>query len=1044
MSGTERQRPKCVTKHLSSLLPVAALLLPASPTAQQPTQLANVNRTPNAVGGSSDPVPLCATAQRAWFRASDPVLGSELWFADASGFHQAADLAAGAAGSLPDHAVPHPGGGDRVLFAAGTATTGRELCVSNGTPAGTRVLRDLEPGSAGSDPRDLVTAGNLVFFVASTGTSGDALWCTDGTTAGTRQLVDLAPDTGGGERAELAVFGQRAVFGRDDGQHGLEPWISDGTPGGTRLLADCDPGGGSLPSQFTDANGTLFLVAGLYGVARPLGRELWRSDGTSAGTRMVVDLWPGSNSPDIEQLTALGDDVFFKAAIDPRADELWRSDGTAAGTAMVRDIHPTPGFGSGIRLMTAFGGRLWFTANEPTRGVELWTSDGTTAGTDAVIDLSPAGSLPQTITGAHGRVWFTAQHIGDASRNATGFELWVTDGTAAGTSLVADIRSGPAGAMPGAVLPLPGGEVVFAADDGLVGREPWVSDGTPANTRLLLDAHPPLPGSTLGSNARGYVTVGEQSFFAADDGVNGTELWVTDGTTAGTRLVADLRGGPAGSDPQHLTAAGGLLWFSADDGATGRELWCSDGTLLGTQQVSDLRASLGSSAPEELTPVGDRLFFAAGVDNVGIELCVVPLDRSAAPRVVHDIRPGFANGGPTQITAFGERVVFRASTTAQGFEPWISDGTSAGTFLLRDIQAGSGSSLPQEFTVFDGRVFFVALQTGIGSSGQEIWVSDGTTAGTQLFVDLQPGDNYSYPEQLTPLGSRMLFTAARPHWVGGEGREPWVTDGTPAGTLLLRDIVAGTGDSDPTGITPLDGDRAVFAASDLQHGTELWITDGTPTGTRLVAELVPGLDGSAPQGFLAVDGGALFTARTATTGRELWFTDGTASGTHRLTDLYPGSLGSEPSDLTVLAGDVLLTLDNAFHGREPWIVRDPGASVQTVAAPCGSLGRRSWCATPRLGDTVGWRCEALPTGTFRVLMLGLPADGSMQLSGCTLAFDPLRAVVLDATNGTTAPRFDLPLPGDPALRGLGVVLQAFVARGNDFGTTTALRLALDR
>src|SRR5438132_732998 len=156
----------------------------------------------------------------------------------------------------------------------------------------------------------------------------------------------------------------------------------------------------SSPDGLTDVNGTLFFVA-----SDPTnGRELWKSDGTAAGTVLVKDIHPGSGDSSPYGLTDVNGTLFF-AAFDPaNGTELWKSDGTAAGTALVKDIDP----GSGVRYpyqLTALPGSLFFVAVDPTNGFELWKSDGTAAGTVLVKAFDPTGgadSLPFGLTNVNG------------------------------------------------------------------------------------------------------------------------------------------------------------------------------------------------------------------------------------------------------------------------------------------------------------------------------------------------------------------------------------------------------------------------------------------------------------------------------------------------------------------------------------------------------------------------------------------------------------------------------------------------------------------
>ena len=161
--------------------------------------------------------------------------------------------------------------------------------------------------------------------------------------------------------------------------------------------------------------------------------------------------------------------------------------------------------------------------------------------------------------------------------SAHGIELWFTDGTPAGTHLVRDINPGSESGGP-AWYHRVGNVAVFRASDGIHGSEVWRSDGTDAGTYMLADIGPGKQGFGGDAVFSGVVLDGVL-YFAADDTVSGRELWRTDGTREGTFLVADIVPGYAGSDPADLTVAAGRLYFSLyTDG-----LWVSDGTSSGTR-----------------------------------------------------------------------------------------------------------------------------------------------------------------------------------------------------------------------------------------------------------------------------------------------------------------------------------------------------------------------------------------------------------------------------------------------------------------------------
>ncbi|RYU60913.1 tandem-95 repeat protein [Methylolobus aquaticus] len=439
-------------------------------------------------------------------------------------------------------------------------------------------------------------------------------------------------------------------------------------------------------------------------------------------------------------------------------------------------------------------------------------------------------------------------------------------------------------------MPNQTGRWLFRADDGTTGTELWITDGTAAGTYLLKDINPGLGWSS----PDGFAALGNGLvLFQADDGTTGTELWITDGTTAGTQLLKDIRLGTGSSSPSQFTALGnGLVLFQANDGASGFELWVTDGTAAGTQLLKDIRSGTGSSSPTQFTALGNgQALFTASDATHGTELWITD-GTAAGTLLLKDIRSGTGSSLPSQFTVLGNgQVLFTASDATHGTELWITDGTAAGTQLLKDINSGSSSSAPLEFTALgNGQWVF---RTNNGVNGYELWITDGTAAGTQLLRDIRPGASSSSPAGFTALGNGQLLFRAND---GTAGSELWITDGTAAGTQMLKDIVAGTGSSSPSDFAALGNGLVLFVATDDTNGYELWVTDGTAAGTQMLKDINTGPNSSVPTYFTALGNGqAIFQAQDGPTGVELWITDGTVAGTQRLKDIYPGTEDSFPS-----------------------------------------------------------------------------------------------------------------------------------------------------
>src|SRR5262249_28276986 len=383
------------------------------------------------------------------------------------------------------------------------------------------------------------------------------------------------------------------------------------------------------------------------------------------------------------------------------------------------------------------------------------------------------------------------------------------------------------------------------------GNEVWVSDGTAAGTHLLLDINPTSgnlfgPGGPNGSQASQFTAVGDAVYFTADDGVHGQELWGTHGSAAGPHLVEGINPNnnqPFGSfdGPTQLTAYKGKVWFIANDGVHGSELWKSDGTDAGTVLVKDINPGPGGmTAPVFL--------------------------------------PGFPGSSDRQLVVSGSTLFFTADDGTHGAELWKSDGTPLGTVLVKDIKAGAvtppfgppgtpglpgpavpAGSAPDWLTDVNGTLYF---SSDDGASGRELWKSNCTAAGTNLAKDIGRGTpsgapGSSTPIALTAVGSRLYFLTQP------DTQTPalWVSDGTDAGTVKLHDLTAA---STSTGFLPpyfgppqaplASGGAVYFAADDGVHGQELWKTDGTVAGTQMVKDIRPGM-ATAQVGLLADLGG---------------------------------------------------------------------------------------------------------------------------------------------------------------------------------------------
>lgn len=380
---------------------------------------------------------------------------------------------------------------------------------------------------------------------------------------------------------------------------------------------------------------------------------------------------------------------------------------------------------------------------------------------------------------------------------------------------------------------------------------------------------------------------------------HGSELWVTDGSPAGTREVKDIFPGDDDGGPRSFTVFKGRVWFAATD-QFGEELWVSDGTSAGTRRIRDISPGMGSSEPHEFVVAGSHLYFGAKNAAGGEELWRTDGTANGTQQVT-DIWPGASSSAPRSITRFGSGVVFSAAPQAEVRKPYFSNGAT--TYRLDN--AGTVDLNPGDFEVLGSKVYFQARDDG--TFGYELWHSRGGRGDALILKDIAPGALDSYPHELTALGDRIVFAANEPT----AGNELWATNGTTAGTVRIKDIWGGGGSSYPEYLLRV-GDRIYFNADDDDNtGDELWVTQGTSQTTRLVVDVRPGEDDSGAYPLGAAGGRLLFGAYTEDVGYEPYVTNATATGARLLGDLYPGTGDSDPLTLGRVGGTVFLRVDRS-------------------------------------------------------------------------------------------------------------------------------------
>lgn len=510
-----------------------------------------------------------------------------------------------------------------------------------------------------------------------------------------------------------------------------------------------------------------------------------------------------------------------------------------------------------------------------------------------------------------------------------------------------------------------------------------VANATSSNPVITLIKD--ISAGPASSSPANFVRVGALAYFTADDGVHGEELWRTDGTADGTRLVSDLNA-LDGSRPLQVTAlADGSLIFTADDGVHGRKPWViSPGGALsslgdiskgstGLQSRYLLDRSMLSGAPTKLlavsivddqehsslitfdsatdqwhpvtfpdsklhahddaTLLGDTLYFTAEQSNLGRQLFKVAAGSTVAQRVGNS--SDWADWHPSDLAVFNGKLYFAAaSTVAVNRELWSTDGTS--TALAIDVRAGDVGSDPKQLTVHANRLYFVSTN----AKGNRVLGS--TMSGTSATVLTARGVNIVgktasvlYYTQQYDGGSYLVqhFSDSSIIDLSYYGRDPRFLSFSQSGAIYI-------------------GQRD--HASQQLHVYSL--------GRTSVIGDIP-FAGSTPDSFVTIGERMFFVANDAL-GRELRIRE--ADGTIRTLDLVEGPESSGIRDLSALGSRVIFFANTPGRGLEPWV--SDGTIEGTMALPetvAGIAGANRLSEIAVVGTLAYWTCvEGGATAVF--------------------------------------------------------------------------------
>lgn len=876
-----------------------------------------------------------------------------------------------------------PAGSNLFYEVEDSSGTGQELVATTST--GTTVVHDFGTSSSGygysysySELNSFTAVGNSVYFLSAYDSTD--LWTSDGTSAGTSQVT--ISGSSGSYVENLTAVGNSLIFtttSYESSGVAYELWAT--TPGSSSATVIHNFGSSSV-SPIATIGGTAYLS---------VGGDLWTTDGTSANT---VELEDSSNNPipapddvfsfqgqvdyvsigttsttagvlgsggetptvtglptSVSSLTVAGSSLYFTAAGTSTASgantQLWVSNGTQAGTKEVEDFSSISASAVPSNLV-AVGSSLFFTIEGSDGLAQLWTSNGTAGGTSLVKDL---GVEPSTSYSYYGRtaandilvpvgntLYFTAF---DSTHGA---ELWSDNVSTGTTQLAADIDPGPDSSDPQDLVAF-GGQLYFSANDGSspLTSQLWTYNGTTASKVASFS-----PGQTAGSASSlsnyAYTTLGQQILLALDDGIRGQALWTTNGTAAGTQFLSAV-------DPIGFAVLDNTAYFLGTGGGSTFGLWETNGTASGTSEVMSL-SQYGRSYSErtndpEIVVSGTSLYFTTTDGEGGTDLWASN-GTAGGTSIVKDFAPATGSSGYYgnqtigELTPFAGKLAFVASTGSTGPQVWFTNGSAAGTEQmtdLSDVTGAYGSSTVNSLTVAGGQLYFFASTPDVATS---LWSINAQGQTTDFLLPNMPSSDPSQPTvvptagNLTALGSGLVFSLEYNETdSSGSLFQLWTTIGAAGGAMQIQPA-DGSSFSSLSNFVAL-GNQVLFKAQSSSGEEELWTTDGTSSGTTEVKVINPSSYGYYYYGYdqglpLVSNGIVYFEGNDGVHGLELWQSDGTSAGTFMVDDINPGAASSDPMELGVVNGNLVITANDGVHGLEPMVLTTTAQeSAPTIA-----------------------------------------------------------------------------------------------------------------
>ena len=720
---------------------------------------------------------------------------------------------------------------------------------------------------------------------------------------------------------------------------------------------------GSAPAGiFGKGEGTVndaFMPVGdllYFPVTDQKGKELWRTDGTSDGTFRVIDVNKGAADSYV-----MGTELGISLVFVTKPSQLWTTTGTEGTTQSLGFIKIDDEIAEVTNIWTVANKVIVSALKDSKIALFEYNGSGTVTLLKEIVDDENVSLTLSTTVGTN-RVFVLTRYDGFTYES----EIWVTDGTSGGTKKVATYADN-------------------IEDIATLGNDVIIEN---TQSQVLKVSIPTGTVTQLHDFSGMYVNhlfsfTNTKALIDTQDG-----LWVTDGTSVGTTPLIDYL-----FSVREIAVANNKAYFIGyQSGVVEPRIFETDGTVSGTKEWAPVIDVVGTpyvTAPKQIAVLGDKVISIYTNPYYGMEIAAV---NGITRTLVKDINPIQGGSNAQNFQLFKDKIFFVADDGTNGMEVWSTDGTEAGTQLLKNAVEGTSSGVTdKDLFLFNDEIYFSASGSSVdnvwrttnhGSDAEEFFATYGGSvlgsANDTIYMVTKPaflyksdGDNEEpafvsqfpstsaearYPSENFSLGDKFVFSMFSIGVGATYGQELWTLDWNTQEIHVLKDINPGLNDGlfgstygeSKQRIFKIDETKAIFAADDGVNGVELWVTDGTESGTTLLKDINPGATSSNPRNINATLDGLVYFA----TDDGLWSTDGTSGETVKVTSF------NTINNVVKFDNDIYVT---ASEGSNWFIFKKSGSKVQQLSSAPGemiALGDQLYVAVEN-GLTINSTTESL-------------------------------------------------------------------------------------